>query len=127
MTALGLHCYVPPAEQGGANLRCGGFSCCGARALGMGSVVVVHGLSCPMLCGNLPRPGVEPVSPALVGRFSTTGPPGKSCMYFLKEGLALQSGRQRYQNQTDSLPAEPPWKPKGRVKSLSCVRLFATP
>ena len=25
----------------------------------------------------LPRPGLEPVSPALVGRFSTTAPPGK--------------------------------------------------
>ena len=26
---------------------------------------------------DLPRPGLEPVSPALVGRFSTTAPPGK--------------------------------------------------
>ena len=26
---------------------------------------------------DLPRPGPEPVSPALVGRFSTTAPPGK--------------------------------------------------
>ena len=26
---------------------------------------------------DLPRPGIEPVSPALVGRFSTTVPPGK--------------------------------------------------
>ena len=26
---------------------------------------------------DLPRPGLEPVSPALAGRFSTTGPPGK--------------------------------------------------
>ena len=32
-----------------------------------------------LLCGmwDLPRPGLEPVSPALVGRFSTTVPPGK--------------------------------------------------
>ena len=31
------------------------------------------------LCGmwDLPRPGLEPVSPALAGRFSTTAPPGK--------------------------------------------------
>ena len=30
------------------------------------------------LCGmrDLPRPGLEPVSPALAGRFSTTAPPG---------------------------------------------------
>ena len=27
--------------------------------------------------GNLPRPGREPVSPALAGRFFTTEPPGK--------------------------------------------------
>ena len=26
---------------------------------------------------DLPRPGLEPVSPALAGRFSTTSPPGK--------------------------------------------------
>ena len=26
---------------------------------------------------DLPRPGIEPVSPALAGRFSTTAPPGK--------------------------------------------------
>ena len=29
---------------------------------------------------DLPRPGLEPVSPALAGRFSTTAPPGKSPM-----------------------------------------------
>ena len=31
---------------------------------------------------DLPRPGLEPVSPALAGRFSTTVPPGKptSCI-----------------------------------------------
>ena len=27
---------------------------------------------------DLPRPGIKPMSPALAGRFSTTGPPGKS-------------------------------------------------
>ena len=27
--------------------------------------------------GNLPRSGIEPVSPALVGKFFTTEPPGK--------------------------------------------------
>ena len=35
---------------------------------------------------DLPRPGLEPVSPALAGRFSTTAPPGKpqnSCFYGL--------------------------------------------
>ena len=32
---------------------------------------------------DLPRPGLEPLSPALAGRFSTTVPPGKPEHYFL--------------------------------------------
>ena len=38
-----------------------------------------------LLCGmwDLPRPGLEPVSPALAGRFSTTAPPGKPYHIFL--------------------------------------------
>ena len=48
------------------------LSSCGSRA--------------QLLCGmwDLPRPGLEPVSPALAGRFSITAPPGKpksSCNY----------------------------------------------
>ena len=31
---------------------------------------------------DLPRPGLEPMSPALAGRFSTTAPPGKSGRLF---------------------------------------------
>ena len=42
-----------------------------------GSAAVAHGPSCSAACGNLPRPGLEPVCPALAGRFSTTAPPGK--------------------------------------------------
>ena len=30
---------------------------------------------------DLPRPGHEPASPALAGRFSTTAPPGKPYIY----------------------------------------------
>ena len=53
------------------------------------SLVVEHRLQAHRLssCGSraqllrsmwdLPRPGLEPVSPALAGRFSTTAPPGK--------------------------------------------------
>ena len=33
---------------------------------------------------DLPRPGLELVSPALAGRLSTTAPPGKPTAYFLK-------------------------------------------
>ena len=38
-----------------------------------------------LLCGmwDLPRPGLEPVSPALAGRLSTTVPPGKPTSLFL--------------------------------------------
>ena len=31
-----------------------------------------------------PRPGLEPVSPALAGRFSTTAPPGKPSLLIFK-------------------------------------------
>ena len=30
---------------------------------------------------DLPRPGLEPASPALAGRFSTTAPPRKPCFF----------------------------------------------
>ena len=52
-----------------------------------GSAIVARGPSHSAACGtfpdqgsnpwDLPRPGLEPVSPALAGRFSTTAPPGK--------------------------------------------------
>ena len=52
---------------------------------GAGSAVVVHRLSRPVACGTLvPQPGIKPTSPALEGRFLTTGPPGKSRMRILK-------------------------------------------
>ena len=59
------------------------------------SLVAEHRLQTPRLsnCGSraqllrgmwdLPRPGLEPVSPALAGRFSTTAPPGKPGGYSL--------------------------------------------
>ena len=48
---------------------------CGVRV----SLVVARGVSFPATCGILvPRPGIEPASPALEGEFLTTGPPGKS-------------------------------------------------
>ena len=37
---------------------------------------------------DFPRPGLEPVSPALAGRFSTTAPPGKPLL-FLKKYLFI--------------------------------------
>ena len=49
----------------GHRLQTRRLSSCGSRA--------------QLLCGtwDLPRPGLEPVSSALAGRFSTTAPPGK--------------------------------------------------
>ena len=43
------------------------------------SVVVAQALSCPEACTILvPGPEIQPVSPALAGKFLTTEPPGKS-------------------------------------------------
>ena len=92
-------------QRAGATLRCGvqashcgGFSCRGAWALGTwASVVVAHGFSscgsralecrlsscgtwALLLCGmwDPPRPGLEPMSPALAGGLPTTAPPDLS-------------------------------------------------
>ena len=48
----------------------------------LGSVAMVHGPSCHSMW-NLAGPRMEPVSPALAGRFLTTGTPGKSYYTFL--------------------------------------------
>ena len=57
-----------------------------------GPVVVAHRLSCPAACGTLvPQPGLEPVYPALAGRFLTTGPPGKSLWSVFYQCLALMN------------------------------------
>ena len=107
LAALGPRCCARAflqLRQAGATLRCGarashcsGLSCRRARALGRwASVVLVRGLSscgsqalehrlsscgawAQLLHGmwNLPRPGLEHVSPALAGEFLTTAPPGK--------------------------------------------------
>ena len=55
------------------------LSSCGSRAS------LLHGM------WDLPRPGLEPVIPALAGRFSTTAPPGKPYL-FLKH-LFIWLGR----------------------------------
>ena len=63
-----------------------GSVACGTRDVSLrrvSSVVVVCGLSCPAACGILvPRPGIETVSLALEDGFFTTGPPGKSQIFF---------------------------------------------
>ena len=50
-----------------------------------GSVVVAPGLSFPAACEILVhQPGIKPTSPALEGRFLTTGPQGGTLLDFLK-------------------------------------------
>ena len=93
-----LHAGFLQLRRVGATLHCSGFSCHGAQDLGArASVAVARGLSsCGSqalerrlrTCGawasllrgmwDLPGPGLEPVSPALAGRFLTTAPPGRS-------------------------------------------------
>ena len=55
------------------------LSSCGSRAQ------LLHGM------WDLPRPGLEPVSPALAGRLSTTAPPGKPLFYFFNLLFSLHS------------------------------------
>ena len=118
LAVLGLHCcartFSSCGEQGLLFIAVHGLlivvaSRCRAWALGtQASVVVARGLSSCGLralehrlssCGeraqllhgmwDLPRPGFEPVSPALVGGLLTTVPPGKSWCSILFVLLSL--------------------------------------
>ena len=87
----------------GLRFRARAFSSCGEQGplfiavrgpLTIAASLVEHSLQTHRLsnCGSraqvlrgtwdLPRPGLEPVSPALAGRFSTTAPPGKPNIFF---------------------------------------------
>ena len=73
-----------------------GLCSCGMQVLlrRTSSLVAAHWLSCPVAFGILvPQPGIEPTSPALEGRFFTTGSPGKSWMrvYILANTLHFPS------------------------------------
>ena len=68
----------------GSSLLCTGFRSCGSWAVECrlsscgAQAQLLHSM------WDLPRPGLEPMSPALAGRFLTTGPPGKPGNPFLK-------------------------------------------
>ena len=51
-----------------------------------------------MPCGmwNLPGPRIEPMSPALAGRFLTTGPPGRSLCQILDSNVLCIFGIEKY-------------------------------
>ena len=114
MAALGLCCCaraLPTCGEWGPLLNevhgplLAVASRCRARAPGVwASVVVACGLSscgsqspecrlsscgawAQLLCGmwDPPGPGIEPVSPALAGRFPTTAPPVKSSILIFKK------------------------------------------
>ena len=53
-----------------------------------------------------PRPGLEPVSPALAGRLSTTAPPGKPMMVYLNVNTSVINIKSKwiYTYTTSSLP-----------------------
>ena len=81
-----IHCWlywVCTAAQG-FSITVAGFSlqwllCCRAQPLGCGLSNCGSWAWWPLGLWNLPGPRTEPVSPALAGRFLTTGPPGKTC------------------------------------------------
>ena len=88
------------ASGGHSSSRCGGHSSSQCAGLSLSRPLVAeHRLQTHRLsnCGSraellrgmwdLPRPGLEPVSPALAGRFSTTAPPGKPCIHHFYWGL----------------------------------------
>ena len=78
------------ASGGHSSSRCADFSLSrplllrstGSRRAS--SVIVAHGARLLRGMWDLPRPGLEPVSPALAGRLSTTAPPGKPPLGFLR-------------------------------------------
>ena len=106
---LGLHCCVLAfsscRDQGLLFIvvrasPCDGFSCFGTQALGAwASVAVVQRLSCPVARWDLPRPGIEPVSPVLQGGLLTTGSRGKhsfSFTTFQNNELVPKSSKSNY-------------------------------
>ena len=106
MAVLGLHfcarAFSSVASGGHSSSRCGGhFS---SRCAGLSPsrpLVAEHRLQTRRLsnCGSraellrgmwdLPRPGLEPASPALAGRLSTTAPPGKPSSFLLINVFSL--------------------------------------
>ena len=73
------------SEWGARASHCGGFSCCRAQPLGHDGVSSCSTrASVPPSMRTLPGPGIEPMYPALAGRFSTAGLPGKSQISLLR-------------------------------------------
>ena len=94
------------ASMGYSSLQCAGFSLrwplllgsMGSRHTGfsschtMGSVAVVHGLSCSKACGIFL--GIRSVSPELAGEFLFTEPPGKSQIWLFNRDQDHPHGKE---------------------------------
>ena len=105
------------------------MQCLSLRHTGF-SLVAAHRLSCPTVCGILvPWPGIEPTSPALEGRFLTTGPPGKSLVLLylllpiLLRGLLIPT--QPHCSSPDSCHESSP--PRAEVKAELRTTAFICP
>ena len=61
---------------------------------------------------DLPRPGLEPMSPALAGRFSTTAPPGKPPTQIW------------IQHTVPPLPSSWPWVVYLSMETMLCIGVF---
>ena len=97
-----------------------GFSSCSRWA----SVVVARGLSLPMECKNLPRPGLEPILPALAGRFEFTVPPGKSRPVGVFIRNYWDSWEKAMATHSSSLAWKTPWTEEpGRLQSMGSRRV----
>ena len=77
-------CGLSLVAAGGSYSSCGAwtshccdFSCCGAGALELSLSSCGPPAQLPRSMWDLPGPGIEPLSPALAGRFLSAGPPGK--------------------------------------------------
>ena len=66
--------------------RCAGFSSCGSRALERRRSSCGSWAQLLRSMGDLPRPGLKPVLPALADGFLTTAPPGKPSPHILSGG-----------------------------------------
>ena len=76
---------------GGQASPCGGISVTERKLQGAGFLICGAWAQPPCGMWNPPGPGIEPVSPESVGRFLTTGPPGKSYVGFLQHCVYLAS------------------------------------
>ena len=100
VAVLGLHCCAracsscgepgPPSSCGVWASHCSGFSRCGAQALGTWAYNSC-GTQAYLLLSmwDLPRPGIEPMSPALADGFLTIGSTRKSLGQSLSLGILI--------------------------------------